>query len=108
MTDILEMAQKQIGKRKNSSLKSIVLNELAWSTKHNAALFFIQNSLWQAIKLGFPKDDHVLFVFTDASVEFWADIVMQKNQYQLSKNTKKQHHEPMTFLVGRFIEAQRS
>lgn len=81
---------------------------MSWGTEHKLALASIQDSLRDAVRLAFQKDDHVMCVYTDASEEFWASVVTQTKEEQLQKKIGEQHHEPMAFLGGRFAGAQRN
>lgn len=108
LNEILEAAYKQAGRRKKSALKNIMLRQLSWGTEHKMALTNIQDSLRNAVKLAFPKDGHVLCVYTDASEEFWAAVITQTKEQQLNKKVGEQQHEPMAFLGGRFTGAQKN
>lgn len=67
----------------------------------------IQGILRNAVKLAFPKDEHVLCVYTATSMEFWAVVITHTKKYQLRKKVGEQKHEPMAFLGGRFTGAQK-
>lgn len=58
----------------------------------------IQDSLRSAVKLAFPKADHVLCVYTDASEQFWAAIVTQSKEGQLEEMVSEQQSEPIAFF----------
>lgn len=108
LNNSLDKAFKQTGKRKKEHIKNVLLSKLSWGFKNNAALISIQDSRRQAAKLAFPKEEHAIWVYTDASEEFWASIVVQTAKYQLTENMEEQKHKPMAFLGGRFAGAQRN
>lgn len=66
----------------------------------------IQDSFQQAMKLVFPKENHVTCIYTDASEEFWVGIVAQLSNYGLAESTESQQHEAMAFLGGTFTGTQ--
>lgn len=47
--------------------------------------------------MSFPKDEHVISVFIDASEKFWAVVVTQTQMNQLEKEIEQQEHKPMAF-----------
>lgn len=108
LNELLEKAYKATRRSKKSALRKVLLSTLSWGTEHRAALISIQNSLKQAVKLAFPKDNHAICVYADASEDFWASIVTQTSEEQLSINVKEQKHEPMALLGRRFAGVQRN
>lgn len=107
LNEILEKAYKQTEKRGKSALKNIALRKLSWGNRHVAAFASIQDSLQNAVKLAFPKEAHVICVFTDASEEFWAGIITRISKDQLKRSIDLHEHKPMAFLGGRFAGAQK-
>lgn len=105
---ILEEAYKQAGRRKKAALKNIPLHKLSWGTEHKNAIASIQDSLRRAVKMAFPKPDHVICVYTDASEHLWASVVTQTEEDELSKAIEQQKHEPLAFLGGKFNKSQRN
>lgn len=71
---VLEEAYHNAGKRKKTPLKPVALHNPSWRTMHEAALRGLKE-MGHAVKLSFPKDDHVLCLFTDASDPSWAGVV---------------------------------
>lgn len=84
------------------------MREPSWGSKYNAALGSIQGRLWYVITLAILKDDFAICVYTDASEEFWAELVTQFSQDQLFKSVESQQHKPMAFLGKKFVEAQQN
>lgn len=53
----------------------------------------IQDSVRNAVRLAFPKRAYVIFVSTDASEEFLADVITQMKKEPLVKSINVQEHE---------------
>lgn len=108
LDEVLEKAYAKAGKRKKSALKNIALHTLSWGTDHITALASPQDSLRTAVKLGFPKQDQVVCMYTDASETLWASVATQTKEDHLSKPLEQQRHEPLAFLGGKFTGAQKN
>lgn len=57
---------------------------------HKNAIYFIQDSLENAVKMAFLKPDHLVCVYTDGSEELWAAVEMQTNKEELGKSVEQQ------------------
>lgn len=66
LNDILEKACAHEGKWKKSALQHISLHKLSWGIEHNASLATIQDILRDAVKLAFPRGNHIRCVFAEA------------------------------------------
>lgn len=108
LNDILEKAYSKAGKRKKAALKSIILSNLSWGREHKKAISSIQDSLREAVRLAFPKPDHVICIYTEASEVLWASVITQTKEEQLEKPVEEQQHEPLAFLGGKFSGAQKN
>lgn len=60
------------------------------------------------IRLAHPKDDRVVCVFTDASLDHWGAAVTQVPPEYVDLPLDQQHHEPLAFLSGPFEGAASS
>lgn len=65
--EILEEAYKTGGKRKKYSLKRVELSQASWGATHEAASIDLTETLKIAVRLAYPKEDNIQFIFTDAS-----------------------------------------
>lgn len=71
LKNILEEAYASARKRKKFALKNVSLRQQSYSMEYHAALFSDQYSLIHAVKLAFPKDDHVIDVYSDTMESLW-------------------------------------
>ena len=106
LNEFLEEAYAQSGRRTKRSIRSMELRNLSWGKVHEKIFFELQDTLRNAICLSYPKEDHVICVYTDASNLYWSGVVTQIKQYSLKKPIERQCHEPLAFLGAAFRGAQ--
>ena len=58
------------------------------------------------VRVVYPKDDHQVLLFTDASDGFWVAVITQIPLTDVSKPFTEQRHKPLLFISGRFTGAQ--
>lgn len=102
---MLEQAYNRAGKRMKSSLKKVTIFILSWGTRHKAALYAIQDSLQNAVKLTFPEMERVLCLYTDASEEMGAAVDTKTKEEILKILTESQQHELLAFHGEKFVGA---
>lgn len=66
LMEIFEATYKATGKGKKSALTRIALSNLSWGPIHEVAFQNIKNTLKSTGKLAYPKENHILFILTDA------------------------------------------
>lgn len=89
------------GKRTKQALRKFdITNE--WGTKHDDAFVTIKRQLAASVKLSYPKANHSMCLFTDASDTHWAAILSQVPHTERRKPIEEQSHEPLCFLSGAF------
>ena len=99
--DLLESCYKKAGKRTKQALRKLSIIT-SWGAIHDAAFADIKEQLTASVKLAFPKHDHKLCLFTDASDTHWASVLTQVPEEDLFKALDEQRHEPLCFLSGAF------
>lgn len=108
LDNILEHAYKQAPQKKKAAPRNIPPQKLSWGTEHEKAFPSVQDSLRSAVKMGFPKPDHVLCVYTDASKHLWASVVTRTEEVELGNTIEEKRHEPLAFIGGKFNTSQKN
>lgn len=103
---LLETAYERSGKRTKKSVAKFSLAELGWNAEHAQAFNGLQQQLVHQVHTAHRNPALSLCVFTDASDDFWAAAVTQRNPAELSKPVDQQSHKPLAFLSGGFTHAQ--
>lgn len=105
--DLRESVVNNRGNEKERTEERVIAPAIGGAV-HVEVLLSRYDSLRQSVKLAFPKKDNEVCVFTDAYEEFWAGIVLQTSKNQLQQMMQTQKHEPMAFVGGKFVGAQRN
>ena len=106
LTEVLELAFEQTGKRKKKSIQNIPLSTLRWGDEGRKAFLSLHTSILHATKLGYPKEDKVLCLYTDASDKYWSGVVTQISEEQLQFPLEEQQHEPLGFIGKAFSSTE--
>ena len=63
------------------------------------AFLSLHKSILHATKLGYPKEDKVLCLYTGASHKYWSGVVTKISEEQLQfALEEQQQHEPLGFI----------
>lgn len=79
-----------------------------WGPGRNAELLDIQDNLRSAFKPAFPKQGHIICLFTDAYDQFFVGILTQTHIRQNEAIIEGRNHEPLAFLGGQFNGSQKN
>jgi hypothetical protein len=74
MYELLENAYAKAGGRSKTQVKRVPLE---WTEEANASFMATKAALAAEIRRDFPRHDHTLFMFSDASKDFWSACLMQ-------------------------------
>lgn len=102
--DLLESVYKDVGGRTKRRITKVSING-SWGKDHDEAFSTIKNQLANTTKLSFPKKDHTMCLFTDASETHWAAVLTQIPNADTKKKIEDQLHEPLCFLSGAFKDS---
>lgn len=80
---------------------------VSWDAIHEAAFIELKGELESAVILAYPKDKHIVSIFSDTSNKFWAGVITQYPQIEADKNMEKKY-EVSAFLGGKFSPTQES
>jgi len=92
LSKLLEEAYTRFGKRTKRSIKSIALSNLSWGTIHMQAFEDLQDTLRNAVKLSYPKQEMEICVHTDASDRFWSAVISQIPLEDLKRPIQEQRY----------------
>jgi transposase InsO family protein len=106
LQELLAVALRTADNSHTAGMKKVGLRDIGWSPVHDAAFDAINRALGKAVQLGYPRDDMVLCVFTDASDKHWAGVVTQVAPNELKLPVLDQAHTPLAFVSGTFAGAQ--
>ena len=96
---LLESCYKKAGKCTKQALRKLsIIN--SWTATHDAVFADIKGQLTVSVKLGFPKNEQKLCLFTDASDTHWVAVLIQVPTEDRSLDLEMQRHEPLCFLSG--------
>lgn len=108
LKEVLEEAYTLTGRRTRRSVRNTRLSQLLWGPACISVFNKLQKQLQQAVTLAHRKEGHALCMYTDASENSWAVVVIQCTRGQLSKPTEKQQYEALAFVEASFRRAQRN
>lgn len=104
---LLQQITEEAGTRKKRPASRILLDN-RWSNEHTASFETLKTVLSRQVLVAFPKVDHSLFLFTDASDVHHAAVLMQCESCELHKPLHERHFEPLGFCCGTFRDASRN
>lgn len=71
--------------------------------KHENAFEKLQDTVQNAVRISHPKQNHLICIFMDSLVNFWAVVLTQTIKDECHKNTEKQQDEPSGFIGGKLV-----
>lgn len=98
---LLEKAASGLKKRTKRSLARVDIST-DWGEAEATAFDKLKQSLVNATSLSFPKNEHAICLFTDASDDHWSAIFAQCPNSALDTNVKDRPYEPLAFISGSF------
>ena len=105
LSQLLEDCMKTSKSRKKTQLARVQLVDHGWNQEREQDLNKCKDALQAMVPLAHPREDRVICVYTDASMDFWGAIVTQTDDVELSKPIHEQQHQPLAFLSGAFVGA---
>lgn len=99
--DALETACSRTTKRTKKALSKISLKDM-WTDKQDIAFGELKEALANSISLAYPKNDHTICLFTDASEDYWSGILCQSETSSMNVDVTERNYEPLGFLSGAF------
>lgn len=105
---ILEDAYPRSGKRTTRSVRNIKLRDLYWGPQHSKAFQDLKDQLLNAVKLSHRDHSKTLCIFTDASDERCAAVVVQTDSEDMGKELHERRMEPLAFLGSAFNQTQKN
>ncbi|OWZ15124.1 hypothetical protein PHMEG_00011293 [Phytophthora megakarya] len=98
-------AKKKAQSRKAAKLSKILLAELGWNGSHAQVIKKVKAALLEMVPLAHPDPNMTVCLYTDASLDFWGAVCTQIPEEELALPIGEQHHRPVAFLRGRFVNA---
>lgn len=98
---LLQEIADEAGSRKKRPAARFLLKD-RWTPAHEGAFEMLKNILARQVQLAYPKEDHSLFLFSDASDLFHAAVLMQCASTELDKPLEQRNFEPLGFCCGSF------
>jgi hypothetical protein len=99
---IFEESMKHMPNRKKSIARQVRLKKYGWSPEHALAFEKIKAALSQSARLGYPRDDRIQCMFTDANEYNTSGMVTQIPVEDAERPVELQRHEPLGFVGHRF------
>ena len=102
LQQIFEESMKNMPNRKKSIARQVRLKKYGWSPEHALAFEKIKAAISRSARLGYPRDDRIQCMFTDANEYNTSGMVMQIPIEDAEKPVELQRHEPLGFVGHRF------
>ena len=102
LQQIFEDCMKHMPSRKKSIARQVRLIKFGWSPKHALAFEKLKDAVAQSARLGYPREDRIQCMFTDANDYNTSGVVTQIPVEDAGKPVELQRHEPLGFVGHRF------
>jgi len=99
---IFEESMKNMPNRKKSIARQVRLKQYGWGPEHALAFEKIKAAISQSARLGYPREDRIQCMFTDANEYNTSGMVTQIPIEDAEKPVELQRHEPLGFVGHRF------
>lgn len=106
LRQLLENAYQVSGNRTKKAIAKVQLQKIGWDTEYSFVFGNMQEQIQVMVLNAHRNQSKTLFVHTDASALFWAAVVTQCDEMELTKSTTTQCHYPLAFLSGVFLTTQ--
>src|SRR5690349_12983244 len=93
---------KNMPNRKKSIARQLRLTQYGWGSEHVLAFEKIKAAISQSARLGYPREDRIQCMFTDANEYNTSGMVSQIPIEDAEKPVELQRHEPLGFVGHRF------
>ena len=105
--ELMEKVYARSGQRTKRSITRINLSDLGWNQDHLDTFDKCKSALQHQVTLAHYDDTKRICVYTDASDICWSGIVTQIPPENINLDHKDQRHQPLAFLSGNFVNAER-
>ena len=102
LQQIFEECMKKMPSRKKSVARQVRLMKFGWGPEHALAFEKLKIAVAQSARLGYPREDRIQCVFTDANDYNASGMVTQIPVEDAEKPVELQRHEPLGFVGHRF------
>ena len=99
---IFEESMKNMPNRRKSIARQVRLKQYGWGPEHALAFEKIKAAISQSARLGYPRDDRIQCMFTDANEYNTSGMVTQIPIEDEENPVELQRHEPLGFVGHRF------
>jgi hypothetical protein len=99
---IFEECMKNMPSRKKSVARQVKLKKFGWNPEHALAFEKLKAAIAQSARLGYPREDRIQCMFTDANDYNTSGMVTQIPVEDAEKPVELQRHEPLVFVGQRF------
>jgi len=103
LQQIFEHCMKHMPSRKKSIARQVRLIKFGWSPKHALAFVKLKDAVAQSARLGYPREDRIQCMFTDANDYNTSGVVTQIPVEDAGKPVELQRHEPLGFVGHQYL-----
>jgi hypothetical protein len=100
---LLDAAAAVVNSHKKKLLPRVRLDSVGIGAEHDAAVARLKQALVAMVPLAHPSDAADVYLFTDASAQYWGAVVTQILIEDAVRPLEEQRHEQLAFLSGKFV-----